>query len=74
MIDHGAVTAELHQAVIHFTGPSERYATGVIGVDAKGRFQKGVLICTSGIEEGPDDDGFIRTRNSIYRLADWVAA
>lgn len=45
-----------------------KWARGVIYGDRKGRFDDGEAIRTSYIVSGPDENGIIHTRNSIYRL------
>ena len=36
--------------------------------DTKGRFRKGEWIRTSYVVSGPDENGIIQTRNSVYRI------
>jgi hypothetical protein len=50
-------------------GHDDKYwARGLIHGDAKGRFADGEPIHTSYIVSGPDENGIIRTRNSVYRV------
>lgn len=42
--------------------------SGTIHEDAKGRFKDGESVTTSFITSGPDENGVIKTRNSVYRL------
>lgn len=49
-----------------------KVARGVLASeDRKGRFDRGDVITTSYILAGPDENGVIRTRNSVYRLLTW---
>jgi hypothetical protein len=45
-----------------------RMAFGLIHDDRKGRWPDGRPIHTSAILEGPDEQGIIRTLNSVYRV------
>lgn len=38
--------------------------------DTKGRFRGGELIHTSWVVSGPDENGIIKTRNSVYKIED----
>lgn len=45
--------------------------TGVYGNlvgDYKGRFASGMPIRTSWIVSGPDENGIVKTRNSVYKV------
>lgn len=44
------------------------WVRGALYDDRKGRFADGELIRTSYIVSGPDADGIVRTRNSVYRV------
>lgn len=47
-------------------------ANGIlVSEDRKGRFRRGEFVRTSYILAGPDENGIIRTRNSVYRLLNW---
>ena len=49
-------------------GDDKFWARGALYGDRKGRFPDGERIHTSYIVSGPDADGIIRTRNSVYRV------
>ena len=68
------VTAELTHAVLQPLEDGGTIAKGVILGDIHQRWRDGTVIWTSRIMEGPDPNGLIRTRNSVYKLADWVQA
>lgn len=67
MPDTQTITATLKNAVLVNSGLG-RVASGEIEGDTKGRFNDGVRVTTSRILEGPDADGIIVTRNSVYKL------
>jgi hypothetical protein len=52
----------------NWQGRPGKIAFGSIYGDRKGRFHDGKQIHTSDILSGPDANGIIRTRNSVYRL------
>lgn len=49
-----------------------RVARGLISNDRKGRFANGKFVNTSPIVEGPDADGVIKTKNSVYRIRSYA--
>ena len=65
------MTTEIHGVLKNVTYSDHtggRVAHGDIFGDTKGRFRDGENVRTSFILEGPDEDGVIRTRNSVYRV------
>lgn len=54
-------------------GPQKRIACGEIFGDHRRRWPDGTDVYTSYIVSGPDADGVIRTRNSVYRIASYCA-
>jgi hypothetical protein len=65
--EQAPVDAVLKEASIHDMGRGP-IAFGKVYADRKGRFKNGESIRTSLIISGPDANGVIRTRNSVYQL------
>lgn len=67
MTDPADIDCVLKEAEIYQQSDVRR-ATGIVSADRKGRFSDGERVHTSAIVWGPDEDGVIKTRNSVYRL------
>ncbi len=62
------VDATLKSAWLVEVGDGRYFARGHIYGDSKRRWSDGHPIYTSFILEGPDENGIIRTMNSVYKL------
>jgi hypothetical protein len=61
------ITGTLKEWAIHtWPGTNKKVAIGKVYNDTKGRFPDGYVIRTSYIVA--EQDGYIRTRNSVYKL------
>lgn len=69
---HNRPHGELHNWRREKLNPALRskveYYTGQVYNDRKGRFYDGQWIHTSHIISGPDEDGIVKTSNSVYKL------